>query len=184
MPRCPNCNYELVLLEHRQKYKCAKCGKLFPQKEVEIKEFREWNRRQRQEEKERVEQELKQNKEQKPKLSKEEKLARSREAQRKFREENREEYNQTKREYWASNHNHLLEKRRENYKKKKAQILARQKLYGENHKIERRINNLRFEQKELALERLKFEQIEFYRQFRRTFAHFAAFPSTNIKQKP
>jgi DNA-directed RNA polymerase subunit RPC12/RpoP len=37
--RCPNCNYSLVLLERRAKYKCALCSKLFPQKEVDDKEF-------------------------------------------------------------------------------------------------------------------------------------------------
>jgi len=150
MSRCPNCNYELVLLQHRRKYKCAKCGKLFAQKEIETKEFQEWNKRQREEEKERIKKELRQSKE-KPKLSKEEKLAKSREVQRKFREENREEYNQTKREYWASNKEHLQQKRRENYNKQKAKILAQQALYRQNHKIEVRIKYLRDAQKELAL---------------------------------
>jgi len=43
MAKCLNCNYTLVLLEHRRKYKCAKCGKLFPQSEIDNKEFVEWN---------------------------------------------------------------------------------------------------------------------------------------------
>lgn len=47
MPRCPNCSYILVFLEKRCKYKCAKCGKLFSQKYIEDKEFKEWNQRQR-----------------------------------------------------------------------------------------------------------------------------------------
>ena len=47
MPRCPNCNYILVLLENRCKYKCAKCSKLYSQKEIDNKEFREWNEKQR-----------------------------------------------------------------------------------------------------------------------------------------
>ena len=47
MPRCPNCFYELVLLEHKRKYKCAKCGRLFPQKEIDDKEFREWNKKEK-----------------------------------------------------------------------------------------------------------------------------------------
>lgn len=49
MPKCPNCYYELVLLEHRAKYKCAKCGELFPQLEIDSKEFREQNKKERQE---------------------------------------------------------------------------------------------------------------------------------------
>ena len=47
MSKCPNCFYELVLLEHRRKYKCAKCSRLFPQVEIESKEFREWNKKKR-----------------------------------------------------------------------------------------------------------------------------------------
>ena len=47
MTKCPNCNYTLVLLEYRQKYKCAKCGRLFFQKEIDAKEFREQNEKER-----------------------------------------------------------------------------------------------------------------------------------------
>ena len=47
MPTCPNCSYELVLLSSRPKYKCALCSRLYPQREVETKAFREWNKRQR-----------------------------------------------------------------------------------------------------------------------------------------
>ena len=47
MPKCPNCDYLLVLLEHRRKYKCAKCGRLFLQQKVDSKEFREWNKKRR-----------------------------------------------------------------------------------------------------------------------------------------
>ena len=47
MPIYQNCSYELVLLSSRPKYKCALCSKLYPQKEVETKTFREWNKRQR-----------------------------------------------------------------------------------------------------------------------------------------
>ena len=47
MPTCQNCGYELVLLERRLKYKCSLCSRLYPQKEVETRAFREWNVRQR-----------------------------------------------------------------------------------------------------------------------------------------
>ncbi|MFH1332681.1 MAG: hypothetical protein ABIH53_00385 [archaeon] len=47
MARCPNCSYELVLLQRNRKCKCAVCGKLYPQKEVENREFREQNKRER-----------------------------------------------------------------------------------------------------------------------------------------
>ncbi len=47
MPRCPHCHYILALLEERHKYKCSKCSKLFPQKAIELQEFRKWNEWQR-----------------------------------------------------------------------------------------------------------------------------------------
>jgi len=59
MPRCPNCSYILVLLEKRGKYKCAKCGKLFLRKEVESKDFREYNKRQKETDKEEFNRQLK-----------------------------------------------------------------------------------------------------------------------------
>lgn len=59
MPRCPNCSYILVLLEKRGKYKCAKCSKLFLRKEVESKEFREYNKRQKETDKEEFDKQLK-----------------------------------------------------------------------------------------------------------------------------
>jgi len=46
MPICQKCGYELVLLS-RGKYKCALCSRLYPQRDVETKTFREWNIRQR-----------------------------------------------------------------------------------------------------------------------------------------
>ena len=45
MPSCPNCSYKLVLLSSRPKYKCALCSKLYPEKEIEIREFHELNKR-------------------------------------------------------------------------------------------------------------------------------------------
>ena len=145
MARCPNCNYALVLLSHRRKYKCAKCGKLFWQKEIDVKEFQEFNKRERKNDKEKVLG--------KTDKSKQIKLSRfmRKENQRAYRENHREEYNTEKREYWASNHEHLLVKRRENYQMQKAKILAQQALYRQNHKTEVRIKYLRDAQKELAL---------------------------------
>src|SRR3989344_3211520 len=59
MPRCPNCSYKLVLLSSRPKYKCALCSKLYPEKEIEVKEFQEFNKRRRIEDAERFEKEYK-----------------------------------------------------------------------------------------------------------------------------
>ncbi|MEK6820238.1 MAG: hypothetical protein AABX71_00830, partial [Nanoarchaeota archaeon] len=49
--RCPNCSYMLVLLERRRKFKCAKCSRLYYRKEIEDQDFREWNLKQRTEDK-------------------------------------------------------------------------------------------------------------------------------------
>ena len=45
MPTCPNCSYKLVMLSSRPKYKCALCSKLYPEKEIEVREFQELNKR-------------------------------------------------------------------------------------------------------------------------------------------
>ena len=47
MSRCPNCSYKLVLLSNRPKYKCALCSKLYTIKEIELKDFLEFNKNQR-----------------------------------------------------------------------------------------------------------------------------------------
>lgn len=181
MPSCPNCFYELVLREKSRKYKCAKCGRLYPQQEIETKEFVEWNKRESKREKEEAKKEyLKEYKEKTKEHRKEwfkdyyqrnkEKLKarqkewtknnldkvkeytqKSKEAQTKYREENREEYNTAKRAYWANNREHLLVKRSENYERQKPKIQAQQKLYRQNNKILRSINNQRTQQKELTL---------------------------------
>ena len=59
MPRCPNCSYILALLEKRRLYKCASCGKLFFQKGIEFKEFREQNKKQKELDKQELERQLK-----------------------------------------------------------------------------------------------------------------------------
>ena len=106
---CSKCNYLLVLIERRGKFKCAKCGKLFPQKEVEAESFRRWNQKM----KEKDEHDLKLAG-RKPKLTEEKKrlkLDRYMEKNRerikagadKWREENRDYYNSNKKEYYHKN---------------------------------------------------------------------------------
>mgnify|MGYP001562674578 CR=1 FL=1 len=58
MPTCQNCSYRLVLLSSRPKYKCALCS-LYPKKEIEVKEFQEFNKRRRIEDAERFDKEYK-----------------------------------------------------------------------------------------------------------------------------
>ena len=47
MSRCPKCSYKLILLSNRPKYKCALCSKLYPEKEIELRDFLEWNKQQK-----------------------------------------------------------------------------------------------------------------------------------------
>ena len=44
IPHCPTCSYNLVFLEKRLRYECAKCGRAFLRKFVENRDFRLWNR--------------------------------------------------------------------------------------------------------------------------------------------
>lgn len=59
MPRCPNskCNYPLVFLEARGKYKCPLCGKLYIQKEIDSGEFQRFNDQQKKKDKEALKEE-------------------------------------------------------------------------------------------------------------------------------
>jgi hypothetical protein len=42
----------LVLIERDRTYKCAKCGGKFPKLQIENKAFREWNKKEREKDKE------------------------------------------------------------------------------------------------------------------------------------
>ena len=78
--RCENCGYVLVLLDSTRKFKCAKCGKLFPQKIVEDEHFKRWNKKQRENERynQKVEDQLKkQEKEKKKEVKQQNSLKRS-----------------------------------------------------------------------------------------------------------
>jgi len=159
MPKCPNCSYKLVLLSSRPKYKCALCSKLFPKKEIEDKEFKIWNKKQRELDKEKL-------KQKKPKISKEEKLKINREYQTKKRLENISKYNKEKREYYKNNIAHLNEKRRENYARKSRVILNSQKTWKlknkDDFKLKRRLSELRLRQKQLTQLFVKNKQYKLY----------------------
>ncbi len=164
MPSCPNCFYSLVLLEHRRRYKCARCGGLFPQRLIEDADFVAWNKRRRKEEEERVEKELQEITEQNnKKLTKEEIYEKKLILQRKWNKKNREYINAYKREYWAKHHDGLLAKRKENYKKRKAEILEQQKAYRQNNKELSRLKHLRDIQKDLAVEKFESATNEAYK---------------------
>jgi hypothetical protein len=157
MPRCPNCNYSLVLLEHRQKYKCPKCSKLFSQKQIETLEFQKFNKFERQKDKERILSKP-QPKQKQLSLSRFTKKDSSIAYQRKFRKEHREEYNTKKREYWASNREHLLEKRKENYILNKDRISSKSREWNLKNPSTIRLKLLRQAQKRLALQIIENRQ--------------------------
>jgi hypothetical protein len=156
MPHCPNCFFELVLRKHSRKYKCAKCGRLYLQSEIDRKEFIEWNKKEREKDKQALTEKTDEQKHHSEYEKKQARLA----YQRKYRKEHREDYNKKKYEYWAKNKSHFQAKRKENYYRQKVKILGQQRLYRENHKILRRINNLRTRQKDLALKYLENGQIK------------------------
>jgi len=152
--RCQKCNYLLVLLEKRGKFKCAKCGKLFPQKEVEDESFRRWNQKM----KEKNENDLKLAS-RKPKLTEEEKKLRDMEYRKKYyeqnkekikesslkwRDKNREKYLADRRDFWANNKDRLNAKRRREWIQNHDKNLQ-----------EDRIRKLRKKQVKLALNKIK-----------------------------
>jgi len=180
MPRCPNCSYKLVLLSSRPKYKCALCSKLYLKKEIEVKEFQEFNKRRRIEDLERYE------KERKEQLARIRELKRSlrllfnglpksqKEYRKEYYEKNKEKISKLSKEWKLKNRNYVLKRKREYYQKNKDVIRAkaksgiannpekerqRQNRYRKNNravmKIYGMIQHYRTKQKALALQYLK-----------------------------
>ena len=136
-PRCPNCNYILVLLQRRQKYKCAKCSKLFPQKDIEAREFRLWDEKQKELDKHNLKVNSK-----KPKLTEEERKQRLSESRKKYRENNIEKIRSYDRERW---HNGKRKEYSKEYYRKNL----------EKSRLQKRILYYRLQQKLLAQQELK-----------------------------
>ena len=92
MNTCQNCGYELVPLSNRLEYKCALCSKLYPQKEIESRTFRIWNKKQKELDLHDWKLYLKGLKEltKKPKLTEEERKLKAREYRKKFYSKNKE----------------------------------------------------------------------------------------------
>ncbi len=163
MPRCPNCQYILVLLTNRRKYKCAKCGRLFWQSIIDNKEFREWNKEQRKKDKQPTIKEKKQRsktfqekralrslrlllKEHKEKLSPEERRLRKIEHDLLYREAHREQRILNSKRWFENNKERKLQYFKD-YRKKNI----------ERARLLTRIHFWRQKQKQLALEMLKNE---------------------------
>jgi DNA-directed RNA polymerase subunit RPC12/RpoP len=139
MPCCPNCSYKLVLLSSRPKYKCALCSKLYPKKEIEVREFQEFNKRRRIGDAERFDKEYKEH------------LARIREIKKSLRilfngfsktpkeyrkeyyEKNKEKIRQLNREWRLKNREYDLKRKREYSKKNRELLNAKVRLRRQNN---------------------------------------------------
>lgn len=155
MQRCPNCSYLLVLLSHRHKYKCAKCGKLFSQILIDNKEFREWNKRQRLQDIENI----KLNRKQRMSLSEEERKNRAKESTKKWRENNKERCRELSEKNYCKNRDRILAKKKVYRQEIKEKDNKRRKEYR-YQQVNRtrqlaRIHWWRQKQKALALRELK-----------------------------
>lgn len=160
--KCPKCYYQLVLRENSRKYKCPVCKKRFPQKELELNEFLENNKKEKEKDKGELQKEI-ETRIQKLMIEISITLAFNsiiRECNKKQsalfnRVLDRDLYNKKKYEYWAKNKIYFQEKRKENYNLQKSKILGQQKVYRQNNKLLRQINHLRTRQKELTLKYLE-----------------------------
>ena len=159
MPTCPNCDYELVLLSYRLKYKCALCSKLYPQKEIDNKEFRKFNEIQKIVDIENIDKEQREELLQLKELKKSIRQLFKNKTLKELKVEDRDKYNELKREYWNKKAEHLNSKRRELYNENREYKLNYQKQWKlnnqHNHRIKRRLADLREYQKQLALKMLE-----------------------------
>jgi len=128
MPRCPNCSYKLVLLSSRPKYKCALCSKLYPKKDIEVREFQEFNKRRRIEDFENYEKERKEHLARIKEIKKSLRLLfkgfskTPKEYRKEYYEKNKEKIKQLNREWRLRNKEYDL-KRKQEYSKKNREIL-------------------------------------------------------------
>ena len=166
MPTCPNCFYQLVLLKHRGKYKCAKCGRLFFQKEIDTKEFIEMNKRQREADKKALNNKPK-------KLTESERKQNQLASSKKWREANPEKIKEYKlknkqacQKYYENNKEKFLTKNRK-YRKENGQAIKQRRKNRRLRNVEgarvlNRIGQLRIKQKQLAVQNLEFAYIKAY----------------------
>ncbi len=169
MPRCPNCSYMLVLLERRRKYKCAKCGNLYPQKDIELKDFKKWNLRQRISDKENIKKESKP-KGKRPVLTEEERIERAKAYMKKYYTENKEKFRERGLEYrkknrakerereriWRENNQERYNARkREYYRRNKERLnkksVERRRMNFDKYSCSHKLGKLKKKQKQLAV---------------------------------
>ena len=150
MARCIKCSYLLVLLPKRNKYKCSKCSSLFPQKDIENKEFRAWNKSQRLQDVENIKPEKKL----RIKLSEEDRKIKAKESAKRWKEDNRER---------------CRELSEINYEKNKDKILARKKVYRQEIKEKDSIRRKDYRYQQISRTR-QLARIHWWRQKQKALA--------------
>jgi len=168
MPRCPNCSYKLVLLSSRPKYKCALCSKLYSKKEIEVKEFQEFNKRRRIEDAERFDKEYKEHLARIKDIKKSLRLLfngfskTSKEYRKKYYEKNKEKIRHLNREWRLRNREYDL-KRKQEYSKKNRELLnAKAKLKRQANPEPERLKNRSYRAKNRDMMRT-YGMIQHYR---------------------
>ncbi|MEK6922750.1 MAG: hypothetical protein AABX08_03050 [Nanoarchaeota archaeon] len=168
MPRCPNCPYKLVLLSSRPKYKCALCSKLYPRKEIEVKEFQEFNKRRRIEDAKIFDKEYKEHLARIKEIKKGLRLLFNgfsktpKEYRKEYYEKNKEKILKLSREWKLKNSEYNLMKKREYYQRNKNTIRAKAKIrILDNPEIERQRQN-RYRKENRATMRI-YGMIQHYR---------------------
>jgi hypothetical protein len=168
--RCPSCNYSLVLLEKRRKYRCPRCSRLYSQKEIELKDFVDFNKRERKKDKE----DLNEKKDKQKPLSEFEKNQRRMDYNKKWMEDNQEKIKEYKlknkqacQKYYERNKEKFLIKNRK-YRKENGQAIKQRRKNRRLRNIEEmrtltRIGSLRLKQKQLAQQFFEFEDIRAYK---------------------
>jgi|TARA_B100001971_G_C18082826_1_gene479245 DNA-directed RNA polymerase subunit RPC12/RpoP len=149
MSRCPNCSYKLVLLSSRPKYKCALCSKLFFKKEIEVKEFYEFNKRRRIEDIKSYEKERKEHLIRIKEIKNDLKLLFNgfsktpKEYRKEYYEKNKEKIKQLNKEWRLKNREYDLKRKQEYSKKNRELINAKAILRRKNNpELERQSKKL------------------------------------------
>ena len=145
MSCCSNCSYKLVLLSYKPKYKCALCSKLYHKKEIEVKEFQEFNKRRRIEDIEIYEKERKEHLVRIREVKKSLKLLFNgfsrtpQEYRKEYYEKHKEKIRQLNRKWRLRNREYNL-KRKEEYRRKNRDIIkAKEKLRINNNPEKERL---------------------------------------------
>ena len=138
MARCIKCGFSLVLLSNRRKYKCAKCSRLFNQKEIDNKEFQNWNKNQRELDNHNLNLKITQKRQE---LSPDERKLRARESAKKWRLKNKDKIQEYKQNY-----------RKRNKEKYNLEMQKYRNKHKEQTKFDNSLANLRRKQKMITLQ--------------------------------